>query len=308
MKPNKWPSEYLHNPKPDKTVEEMWDILDGYTFEEQFEQPHLHDKINFVIPLPPLKYNGQMVKGMFFSQAVDTIVERFPRIKEIFIPIANSMFTSYPASEHADCLFVCYNNEDRMKYYKEKYPEKKDKILIPLQDADFLNEYEMAPTFNTLKTLDVFCCMTPYPFKNLPMLARALKIYEKKFCYRLKVKCALGIPDIKKNPDGSLDYSGLRDDLQNQLRMVDDILMDTPKYIDFVPYIDHRSLAHEYPSARCCVLSSILEGKNRFIQEAMSCNTPVIVFKDFNKFARGTYPAFLDNSGEYVPHFSDVAL
>ena len=40
----------------------------------------------------------------------------------------------------------------------------------------------------------------------------------------------------------------------------------------------------------------------------MSCNTPIIVFKDFNKYSRGDYPIFFGNSGEYVPEFTPESL
>ena len=40
----------------------------------------------------------------------------------------------------------------------------------------------------------------------------------------------------------------------------------------------------------------------------MACNTPIIVFKDFNKYSRGDYPIFYNNSGEYAPDFSAESL
>ena len=63
-----------------------------------------------------------------------------------------------------------------------------------------------------------------------------------------------------------------------------------------------------YSSSRCAVLGSLIEGKNRFISEAMSCDTPIVVFKDFNKYSRGDYPVFFGNSGEYVPEFTPESL
>ena len=98
MKGSKWPVEYFHNPNPNKPIEQIWDDIDAYTFESQFEQPDRIEKIDFVIPFIPLKYGTKTIKGVFYSQAVDVIIERFPRLKEIFFPIANSMFSSYPQS------------------------------------------------------------------------------------------------------------------------------------------------------------------------------------------------------------------
>ena len=308
MKNNRWPVSYFQNPNVQKPIEEIWEDIDGYTFEEQYEPEAQHEKIDFVIPIPPLRYKNKVLKGLFYSQGVDIIIEKYPRLKEIFFPIANSMFSSYPGSEHADCFFTCYRNNEREKYYKEKYPEKKDIIMLPLQDADFLNENRMAPSFNTPKTTDIFCVSTAFPVKNIPIIARALKIYEEKYKKRLKVKYTIGARDLIVNPDKSLNYSKLRASAQGQLKEVEEILGDVGKYIEFYPYIENKDLMKYYTSAKCCILASLLEGKNRFISEAMSCDTPIIVFKDFNKYSRGNHPIFFENSGEYVPEFTPEAL
>ncbi len=308
MKGSKWPIEYFQNPNPNKPIEEIWDDIDAYTFESQFEQENRIEKIDFVVPFIPLNYNGKIIKGVFYSQAVDIIIEKFPRLKEIFFPIANSMFSSYPQSVHADAYFTCYKNEKRENYYKNKYPDKKNIIMLPLQDADFTNEYKIAPAFNVFKSFDIFCVTTAYPVKNMPILAKAIKIYEKKYGTVLKVKYAIGSKDLIVNKDKTIDVSKLRDDAQSQLKQVMEILGDYTKYIEFFPFIDYKELPKYYTGARCCVLASLLEGKNRFISEAMCCNTPIIVFKDFNKFSRGDYPVFFKNSGEYALEFTPESL
>lgn len=308
MKGDRWPGEYFHNPKSEKPIEQIWDDIDGYTFESQFEQVDRLEKIDFVVPFIPLNYKGKILKGCFYSQAVDVIIEKFPQLKEIFFPIANSMFSSYPQSEHADAYFVCYKNEAREKRYKEKYPNKKDIIMLPLQDADFLNEYKIAPAFNVFKTFDIFCVSTAYPVKNMPIIARAIKKYEEKYGKVLKVKYAIGNRDLIVNEDKTIDISNLRHDAQGQLKQVMEILGDYTKYIEFFPFIDYKDLPKYYTGAKCSILASLLEGKNRFISEAMSCNTPIIVFKDFNKYSRGDYPIFFENSGEYVPEYTAESL
>ena len=218
------------------------------------------------------------------------------------------LFSSYPASKYADAYFTCYKYPEREEYFRKKHPEKKEVVLLPLQDADFLNEYKMAPAFNTPKTLDIFCVSTPFPVKNLPVIARALRYYKRKYGRILKVKYALGARDLIVNPDKTIDFSKLRNDAQNQLKEVQEILGIYPRYIEFIPFVNYQDLPKYYTSAKCCVLGSLLEGKNRFISEAMACDTPVIVFKDFNKYSRGDYPVFFENSGEYAPEFSPESL
>jgi len=309
LKQNIWPSQYFQNPNPNKKLTEIWDDIDNFTFEEQYEMPEFINKIDFVVVLPPLKYKGKILKGMFFSQSVDLIIKKFPKLKEIFFPIANSMFSSYPASEYGDLYFGCYKNLKKEKHYKKKNPDKKNKIILPLQDADFVNEYAMAPTYDTPRDIDVLCVSTAYPVKNLPMIAAAVKMYELKYSTRLKVVFAIGNRDAKNNADGTLDYSKVRFDAKEELDRIKDILGgNIEKYVDIRAYIEYADLAKYYSRAKCCVLGSLMEGKNRAIFEAACCNTPFIVFKDFNKFARGKYPVFYKNSGEYAPEFTSEAL
>ena len=308
MKKAIWPNEHIRNPLTNKSLEEVWDDIDNFSWEGMYEIEKNYNKIDFIIPFIPLKYEDKIIKGAFFSQAVDVIIGKYPQLKEIFFPIANSMFASYPQSVYADAFFACYKNEKREQYYKSKYPEKKDIVILPLQDADWLNEYQMAPAFNTPKDTDIFCVTTGYPVKNIPALAYSIKIYEKKYGKVLKVKYALGMKELIVNPDKTINTSNVPTIIKKELDEVIKILGDYTKYIEFFPYIDYKDLPKYYTAARCCVLCSLIEGKNRFISEAMSCDTPIIVFKDFNKYVRGDYPIFFENSGEYVELFNPEKL
>ena len=306
---NTWPEQYMHDPNVDKPIEQIWDDIDNYSFEDRYENSkNLRGSLSMVVPIPPVKYNGKLIKGVFYSQASKLILSKFPELKELFFVCANSMFASYPRNHEADYFFTCYKNEKREAYYKNKYPETKDIFCLPLQDADFVNEYYIAPVPNTPKTIDVFCVSTPFPVKNLPVIAMALKEYERKYGRILKVVYAIGKRTAVRKEDGTFDYSQVEDYGKTQLQKVDEILGDTKKYIDFYPYIDYKDLPKYYSASKCGVLGSLIEGKNRFISECLSCNTPIIVFKDFNKYARGDYPVFFGNSGEYVPEFTPESL
>ncbi len=321
----RWPEEYNSNPNPHpkKTIEQIWDDFNRYTYEELYELPAKRERLRFCAPLPPLHYRGKFIKGVCFSQGAHLLIEQFPDIKKLFFVCANSMCASYPWAHKADCFFTCYRNPERERYHKTKHPETKDIVWLPLQDSDFTNEKKMHPTWkvpnitiaellrhiaNPQKPFDVFCVSTPYPVKNLPTFARALKAYEQKYGRRLKVVYALGEENAVKLPDGSLEYSEVRAFGKFVLAEVDAILGDTKSYIDFRPYIHYDDLYKYYSSAKCGVLCSLFEGKNRFISECLCCNTPVIVFNDFNKFIRGETPIFFGNSGEYAPEFSPESL
>ncbi len=303
-----WPENYHANPNPNKPIEQIWDDLDGYSFEEMYEEPDHYQSIRFYAPLPPLLYQGHFIKGILFTQAAHLLIEFFPKIKDLFFVCANTMCSAYPWARNADCYFTCYRNPARERYYKSKYPETKNIVFIPLQDADFTNERVMTPIPDTPKTIDIFCVSTAFPVKNVPLFAQALKVYEKKYGHRLKVVYTIGDHDAKRNEDGSFDYSGVSDYSKNVLREVDAVLGDMQSYIDFYPYIDYYTLPTYYSAAKCGVLASLIEGKNRFINECISCNTPIIIFKDLNKFSRSNTPAFFGNAGECVPEFSAESL
>ena len=82
MKDGIWPSEYMQNPHSDKPIEQIWDDIDAYSFESMYSKTP--KKIEFVVPFPPLDFDGKFIKGVFYSQAVDLIVEKYPEIKKIF--------------------------------------------------------------------------------------------------------------------------------------------------------------------------------------------------------------------------------
>ena len=306
-----YPRAYFQNPYMDRErpIEEIWDDIDAYTGEFFEDEPDYHSKIDFVVPLPPLRYNGKETKGIFFSQGMDYILKLYPDLQKIFFACAYTMWSNYSWCDKADCYLTCYENKLRENYYKKKYPNKKDIIFIPLQDADFRNEYNMAPTTNTPKTIDVLVVSTPLAVKNLPMVAKTVKEYENIYGNRLKITIALGDRNIVKCEDGSIDLSGEKDkkkvDIMNEVNNILDGKMC--EYINFEPYITD-DLPKVYTSARCTVLASLIEGKNRCIFESLSCNTPVVIFRDHNKWARGNYPIFFGNSGEYALEFTPESL
>ena len=307
---NTWPEEYMHNPNVQKPIEQIWDDIDAYSFEDLYEETQGYESLlRMIIPFPPLKYKGKFIKGAFYSQASRVIMKKYPELSKLFFVMAESTFASYPKNHNADYFFALYKNEIREKYYKNKYPETKDIICLPLQNADFLNEYYMTPVPNTPKTIDVFCVSTPFPVKNLPIIAKALKEYERKYAERLKVVYSIGTKTAVRREDGSLDYSGVDDYGKKQLELVDEIFNGRTKdYIDFYPFIRYSELSKYYSSAKCLVLGSLIEGKNRVINEAQSCDTPIIVFKQYNQYVRGDFPIFFGNAGEYVPEFTPEAL
>jgi hypothetical protein len=92
----------------------------------------------------------------------------------------------------------------------------------------------------------------------------------------------------------------LSDHAREQLNEIESILSPVQDYIDVVDHVDHfTSISRYYTRARVCVLGSLLEGKSRCINEAVSCDTPVVCFKQFNQYVRGRDAAFPKGAGLY---------
>ncbi len=299
-----YPKKYFKAPHVAKPIEEIWDDIDAYTGEFFEDEKNLHEKIDFVIPIPPLKYKNRFLKGVFFSQGCEYLLKLFPDIKKIFFAGAYTMWSNYSWSNNADFYLTCYKNKAREEYYKNKYPHKRHIPFIPLQDVDFTNEYKIAPTFNTQKTIDLICVSTPLEVKNLPMVASIIKEYERKYNKTLKTAFVLGAKKVIKAENGEINYQNLPESQKQQLDEVIKILGPSIKNVDFYPWIDHKELLKYYTASRCLILASLIEGKNRSIGEANACDTPVVVFRDHNKWARGGHPILREKSGEYAEVFS----
>lgn len=294
--------EYYQNPNISKPLDEIFSDLNCYTnevmnYDEDFKA------LTFFILLPPLFYKGKFLKGLAFAQGIDLIYERYPRIKDVFHTMAFSMSCSYPWSDCADAYFVSYKNQKREDWFRRTHPHKKDKILIPTEDAEYTNEYFMAPTLVDInKDIDVLCVSRLIDLKNMPLIAEALKIYRIKYPEnKIKMTTILG----KKF---EMNYQGLDEEELEEIRKIESILIHPTDYIEFIPWVDYVKLPDYYSRAKVTLLGTLLEGKNRALFEAMCCDSPVICFKDFNKYQRAGQPAFPKGAGLEIPEFSAESM
>jgi glycosyltransferase involved in cell wall biosynthesis len=130
---------------------------------------------------------------------------------------------------------------------------------------------------------------------------RSLKTYRRKYA-PIRMALIVGKPF-------DVNFQGLAPHELEQLRQVETILEHPRDYIDFVPQARYvEELPRYYSRAKLCVLGSLLEGKNRAIYEAMSCNTPVVCFRQFNQYARGDTPAFPAGAGLCAAEFDPESL
>lgn len=294
---------YLYsNPNTNKPLEEVWADIQDYSAETFPDNEDKFKKKTFVsVVLPPLEYNGTFLKGMYLSQGVDCIQELYPNHKELFIPMATSMWSSISLSEHPDVYLTSYDYPERIEWFKKTYPEKAGKIFIPLLDTDFLNENYIFPIAGTPKDIDVLCISTLLDSKNLHILAKALKIYHEKYGYKLKTTLVTG--GLKEN------FSEREAYVINKMSEAVGGVEKLKEYIKFISFAQYGiELNTLYSRSKCTVLTSIFEGKNRSLSESICCNTPVVVFKDLCKYTRGKEEIFPENAGIYVEEFSAEAL
>ena len=290
------------NTSIDKPQEEIWELIQGYTNENFPDDiPETYYRTDFIVLLPPLKYENKFVKGLYMTQGVECIQAQYPEHKKLFMPMEYSMWSSLPWAQSADIYLTSYKNQEREDWFRQKYPDKADKILIPLQDADFTHEYAIAPYTNYNKDIDVIYIARLDEVKNLPLFTRALRIYEEKYGYTLKVVLVTG---TQKD-----DYGEKQMEIVRQMAEEAGGYEELKKYITFLGEVEYgKELCIYFSRSKCAVLTSIFEGKNRMLNEAMCCNVPVVVFKDLCKYTRGESEIFPENAGIYIEEFSAEAL
>lgn len=302
MPKGQYPVRYFADPRGDLPIERVYVDMDAYTLEYFEDEPEFHERIDFFVVLPPLLYEGQFLKGVFVSQAVDFLHKLYPQLGCLFFSVANSQWCNFPWSRRADGYYCLYSNPEREAWFRQRHPDRADKLLLPLQDADCTHEYVMAPVPFVERDVDVVCVSRLHDLKNVPLIAEALRVFRRK--YRpVRMRLIVG------KPFDSQTLAGLTEHELSEWRKVEACLERPDDYLQVVPQANYsKELPSFYSRAKLCVLGSLLEGKNRSLYEAMSCNTPVVCFRAFNQFIRGTCPAFPDGAGLYAPEFDAESL
>lgn len=291
MSRGRYPVEYLQNPDINKPLEEIYAELNEYTCEIFEDDPQWHHTIYMHIILPPLWYEGRFVKGIFYNQAIDYTLKLHPRLPELFHSLACPMWCSFPWSTQADAYMMAYHNPHRADWFKNNHGERGAKRLVPMLDTDNINEYFMAPPLAPQKDVDITCVSRLDACKNLPLLAEALAVYRKKHtASTTRMVLVVG-------KDFDMNHTGLSQDELTEIRKIETILTHPSQYIEFRPRVNYREMPDLYASSKVYVLGSLIEGKNRGIHESMSCNTPVVCFKDYNKFVVGEDMLFPEGAG-----------
>lgn len=300
-----FPTRFFHQPVEekltDKVSEKIYEELQGYSAEFFDGEPGTEEQINLSVVMPPVRHQGRFVKGILWSRGMDYLIEKFPRIPQLFNTLADSHWCSYPWSTRADGYLTGYANPQREKWFKKKFKKLADKALIPLSGwADYMHEYEVAPVpledRSEDRDIDLLCVSRLVSYKNLGLIAEALKIYREKYPEpEIRMTWVVG-------KDFDYTLTALTPEEMAEFKKVEEILIHSSDYINIVPRAkDTRELSQYYSRAKAVVLGSLLEGKSRCLQEAISCNTPVIYFSDYNSVLRGDTPALPEGTGVHAP-------
>jgi glycosyltransferase involved in cell wall biosynthesis len=291
MAHGRFPREYISNPHIHKPIEEIYSDINSFTWELFEGDPEVDEKVDLTVVLPPLIYEGHFVKGLVFSRGVDFLKEFIPDLQSFFQCMAYTMFCSYPWSRRADAYLACYRNPSREGWYRNQCTAREKTAFIPLADTDYLDEYRFAPVRGVAKDIDVLCVSRLQDVKNVRIIARALAIYRRKYPGTIRLTLITG-----HRKGISLDT--LPPYAVEQYLAIEKILGDVDTYIDLIGYVNHfTELPKFYSRSKVFVLGSLIEGKNRSIAEAMSCNVPVVCFSEFNQFARQGHPIMSAEAG-----------
>jgi glycosyltransferase involved in cell wall biosynthesis len=296
-----YPKALLHDPNPDLSLEEIYELMDNWTWEGtpsewgQMAQRHQYFQLTEII-LPPLQFEGRFIKGILLTQFCDFMLTYYPQLKELFHIVSSSGYVGHSWSEEADAIVSFYENPTRADWFKKRYPDRQHMALVTTGEEDWTNEQIFTPRPHLEKNYDLITINRIFvDFKNPDFFAAVLKTYEKKYDYRLKVLMPVDLDDLKRE---NTHNWAIKDRYNAFCQNFDNI----KEYIHFVPLVNQREMANYYTQSKMYVLTSLLEGKNRSLYEAQSCDIPVICAEEFNQFARGGAPAFAEGSGQYAKY------
>jgi glycosyltransferase involved in cell wall biosynthesis len=161
-----------------------------------------------------------------------------------------------------------------------------------LEDGDYLHEYDFPPKPFPEKDIDLFCVSRLIDLKNIPFIAKALKVYRQKYPQKPVRLTLITGREFDQNFQGILPYE------VREWRQVESILIHPQDYIELIPRVDwYRTLPLMYARAKVYLFGSLIEGKNRSMAEALCCNTPILYNIEFNQYIRGETPIVPEGAG-----------
>ncbi|MBY0405569.1 MAG: glycosyl transferase family 1 [Cyanobacteria bacterium] len=291
-----FPFEYLSSPQVEGTATDHFEQLDRFTFEILPQEALRFQAIEFWVVLPPTLLDGKFLKGIAFSQGVDAIIQNSPLVSELFHLVADSQWCSYPYSKLADGCFTSYDNSEMAQWYRNKYLDHLDTVLLPIQQADHTNERIFKPVLGVERDIDVLCLSQFDQLGNLPLIAQGLKAYRQKYPDKPLMMT------LSPWKEFDLNFKGLNESEMKILREVQSILVHPTDYIRFLSGYPHyeNELPRYYSRSKILLMGNLVGEKSQRAHEAFCCNTPVLHFNGLNQYTRGKNPVFPDGTSKSV--------
>lgn len=301
------PQQYFFDPSPNHNPEDVFRAFDGFADEVFIDQPEQYHNLIAWVVLPPMHYEGKLVKGIIISASIELLIEKRPEICELFHTVATPRYPNIPWSQSADYVMYAYDCKARYDWFYKEYSHRANQILIPFEhEADSIDEYYVAPQLNsTEKTSDVLCVSRLFEQKNTPLVIQAASIYSRKYNRsEFNLNIVIGTP-----LDETL--SGITDWEKQEYYRLQSAIEEAPSSlnVNIIPHIPYGpELFKMYSQAKLYTVASLMEGKNRSQKEAQFCDTPVVMFEAFNQYIRGEERIFPEGSGLTVPEFDAESM
>lgn len=295
-------ANYLeHSVSYEHSLEQVFSDIDATTYEEDFFW------VEFL--LPPITVGSTLIKGMVMACGFESldILAKMPEVQKYFNIIYTSQWASIPRNTWADGLLSVYPNSVRENWFRQTYPHRTEQSIVGTHEADFVNELAYQPAFSKRdakpieKQYDIVWASRFATFKNLPIVARALKIYHKKYNERLRVIMPV-------DPLWFEDKAQKRC-FQELVKAFGHSESDLAEYVTLTKkYLSPYQMIDIYRQSKIYLLGSLFEGKNRCIHESLCCDVPVVCFQDFNAPIRGDTQIFPEGCGMLAPNYAAESL
>ena len=225
--------------------------------------------ISLALLKEPLIEDKKVHKGAMILSDVDDVLNQFPNLRDYFYIIERRGWEGRNPSKYADIKLV--EDLSVLKETKQKFP---NAILLDMAGADFVDVKNFKP-LKTKKEYTGIQISAWQSFKRPELFFNGIKLLpEKKFLKfghlfyggedkeELKYKNKFVFLAKKNIPNVDLPYANLKDNKN---------LPSNPKVIN--KFINKSKMG---------ILTSRVEGVNRFKLECFSANIPVLVPKDAN--------------------------
>lgn len=216
--------------------------------------------------LKVLKEPNENQKGALILSQVDNIVEKFPHIKEKFYLIERRAWRGLNDSNHADIKFV----ED-LSYWEETISNFPNCICLDIGPADFVDTDFFRP-LDIVKEYDGIQISQWDPFKRSEMMIEAAALMPQKIFLKLGHFMNGGLKEELDYRDFIIKFA------KSSGANIHFAFADAKKNKDFPD--SKEEINKEINKAQLGILTTKIEGINRFKMECLSANIPMLVPED----------------------------